>query len=108
MSAIAERELAGELSAAERARMDRPATVTIDEARDHYELMLQLTRRAARELSECLDLGVPRRGSSFARRLANSYAWASVSLARAAAELVRLEKLPDDGRAEGIIHEVLL
>lgn len=104
---LATAEALGELSAEEASAIPRVRT-EVREARDHYEYMLLLARRAARELGELIVIGIPRGGSPFARRLANSFAWANVQLGKAAAQVVRAEHLPHDGKEAGIVHEVIL
>jgi hypothetical protein len=74
------------------------------EAQAHYDLILLTTRRAARELESALSAGVTRERAAAVRKLVNSFAWANVALARAAAEVVRLHRLEDSD----VIWEICL
>jgi hypothetical protein len=108
------REAVGELSADERARLPSGRTAAILEARDHYELMLLLARRAREDLNRALGSGLPRREVAVANhhrtayRLINAFVWANCSLWRAAAEVCRIERLKDEGVAEGITWDIAL
>lgn len=82
--------------------------------REHYELMYRLARRCAEELRCAQFQGLPRMGPGNAgpharlARLINSFAWANRSLFDAAKAVVEAEELPDDGRGDAIVFEVLL
>lgn len=82
--------------------------------REHYELMLRLAKKCAEELRCTQFQGLPKMGPGAAgpharlARLINSFAWANRSLFNAAKDLVVAEDLPDDGRGDGIVFEVLL
>lgn len=99
------RESEGVLSVIEREAFDARG------AREHYELMLGLARKAAEELRHAQFEGLPRMAPMSAgphariARLINTFAWANRSLFNAAKTVVALEDLPDENDT---VFEVLL
>lgn len=124
--------LLGHLSQSER-RGAAPRKLSLDEAalapadarlaREHYTMMLAVTKKARKELAAALALGLPpltayKSAAAVApavaachaavTRHANAFAWASRSLWNAAAALCIAEGLEDEGAEAGIVWECKL
>lgn len=112
-----ERQLASHLSRDETTLAPRDARL----ARQHYELVLGVTRKAHKELRGALDRGLPMRANypsgglpvnvelPHARmaRLINAFAWANRSLFNAAGAVCEAEDI-EDGVDDEIVFEVPL
>lgn len=105
------REDEGSLSAYERRqlieRIDAP--VEVARARAHYNEMLAIAKQAREELAGSLMRDVaPAVRLPEQCRLANTFAWAARELWLAAQQVVDIEDLHENGKAEGVVWEIKL
>jgi len=99
-------ELGGTLSADERmAGEGRPRSGAAAQARQHYEAILAAATRARDELRVAISY---RSAPLTQTRLINAHVWANRSLWNAAKDVCFHERLPYEGKEEGILWELAL